>query len=143
MITASVMKELSCDSQISFLRTAALLNPPTLFPKKSRVKTYLKNRKFRKKTTPSLASILHANPLDSCEIDKQIFIGTLGAILGLIKPLKTVSQKQSLEVFCKKGVLRNFVKFTGKHLRQSVVSAQNRRPTQMMVTTVDGTVSIT
>ena len=23
------------------------------------------------------------------------------------------------EVFCKKGVLRNFAKFTGKHLRQS------------------------
>ena len=25
-------------------------------------------------------------------------------------------QKQSLEVFCKKGALRNFAKFTGKHL---------------------------
>ena len=24
------------------------------------------------------------------------------------------------EVFCKKGVLRNFAKFTGKHLRQSL-----------------------
>ena len=24
------------------------------------------------------------------------------------------------EVFCKKGVLRNFTKFTGKHLRQSL-----------------------
>ena len=29
-------------------------------------------------------------------------------------------QKQPPEVFCKKGVLRNFVKFTGKHLRQSL-----------------------
>ena len=105
MTEASIMKELSCDSQISFLGTAALLNPPTLFLKKSRVKNYLKNRKFRKKTTPSLASILHANPLDSCEIDKQIFIGTLGAILGLIEPLKTVSQKLPLEVFCKKDFL--------------------------------------
>ena len=137
------MKELSCDSQISFLGTAALLNPPTLFLKKSRVKNYLKNRKFRKKTTPSLASILHANPFDSCEIDKQIFIGTLGAILGLIEPLKTVSQKLPLEVFCKKDVFRNSAKFTGKHLPQSVVSAQNQRPTQMMVTIVHGTVSIT
>ena len=28
--------------------------------------------------------------------------------------------KQQPEVFCKKGVLRNFAKFTGKHLRQSL-----------------------
>ena len=27
-------------------------------------------------------------------------------------------KKQPPELFCKKGVLRNFVKFTGKHLRQ-------------------------
>ena len=27
-------------------------------------------------------------------------------------------QKQPPEVFCKKGVLRNFAKFTGKHLCQ-------------------------
>ena len=26
-----------------------------------------------------------------------------------------------LELFCKKGVLRNFAKFTGKHLRQSLL----------------------
>ena len=31
-----------------------------------------------------------------------------------------IIQKQAPEVFCKKGVLRNFVKFTGKHLRQSL-----------------------
>ena len=29
-------------------------------------------------------------------------------------------QKQSLEVFCKIGALRNFAKFTGKHLCQSI-----------------------
>ena len=29
-------------------------------------------------------------------------------------------QKQAPEVFCKKGVLRNFAKFTGKHLCQSL-----------------------
>ena len=29
-------------------------------------------------------------------------------------------QKQPPEVFCKKGVLRNFTKFTGKHLCQSL-----------------------
>ena len=29
-------------------------------------------------------------------------------------------QKQPPEVFCKKGVLRNFAKFTGKHLCQSL-----------------------
>ena len=29
-------------------------------------------------------------------------------------------QKQPPEVFCKKGILRNFAKFTGKHLCQSL-----------------------
>ena len=29
-------------------------------------------------------------------------------------------QKQPLEVFCKKSVLKNFTKFTGKHLRWSL-----------------------
>ena len=35
----------------------------------------------------------------------------------VVAPLK---QKQSPELFCKKGVLRNFAKLTGKHLCQSV-----------------------
>ena len=30
-------------------------------------------------------------------------------------------QKQSPEVFCKKGVLKNFANLTGKHLRQSLI----------------------
>ena len=30
-------------------------------------------------------------------------------------------QKQPPEVFCKKGVLENFTKFTGKHLCQSLL----------------------
>ena len=34
---------------------------------------------------------------------------------------KKISQKQSPEVFCKKSVLRNFTKFTGKHLCQSLL----------------------
>ena len=29
-------------------------------------------------------------------------------------------EDQQTEVFCKKGVLRNFVKFTGKHMCQSL-----------------------
>ena len=32
------------------------------------------------------------------------------------------SKSSRPEVFCKKGVLRNFTKFTGKHLRQSLFS---------------------
>ena len=32
-----------------------------------------------------------------------------------------IAQKQPTEVFYKKGALRNFTKFTGKHLRQSPV----------------------
>ena len=34
--------------------------------------------------------------------------------------ISSTIQKQPLEVFCKKGVLRNFVKFTVKHLCQSL-----------------------
>ena len=34
-------------------------------------------------------------------------------------------EKQPPEVFCKKGVLRNFVKFPGKHLRQSLLQASD------------------
>ena len=33
---------------------------------------------------------------------------------------KEILQKQPPDVFCKKGVLRNFAKFTGKHLCQSL-----------------------
>ena len=103
---------LRCESQISLSRTTAFLNPSTFFQKTSQRKNYWKNRKFRKKTIPSLSSIWHAYPLHSCEIDKQIFNGTLGAVLGLIEPLKTVLE-------------------------------QNQRCTQMIVTTVDETVSTT
>ena len=37
-----------------------------------------------------------------------------------IYPWILCRQKQPLEVFCKKSVLRNFAKFTGKHLCQSL-----------------------
>ena len=33
---------------------------------------------------------------------------------------KAISRRSRPEVFCKKGVLRNFAKFTGKHLFQSL-----------------------
>ena len=33
---------------------------------------------------------------------------------------KPQGQKQPLEVFCKKGVLKNVSKFTGKHLRRGI-----------------------
>ena len=38
-------------------------------------------------------------------------------LMGLLK--RNVKSSRS-EVFCKKGVLRNFTKFTGKHRRQSL-----------------------
>ena len=34
--------------------------------------------------------------------------------------LKFIHRSSRPEVFCEKGVLRNFAKFTGKHLRQSL-----------------------
>ena len=38
----------------------------------------------------------------------------------LLKRHPHSGQKQPPEVFCKKGVLRNFAKFTGRHLCQSL-----------------------
>ena len=38
----------------------------------------------------------------------------------MIAIVKTTTQKQPPEVFYKKGVLKNFTKFTGKHLCQSL-----------------------
>ena len=40
--------------------------------------------------------------------------------MAYCKVLKWTFQKQSREVFCKKGALRNFAKFTWKHLCQSL-----------------------
>ena len=41
---------------------------------------------------------------------------------------KSKLKKQPTEVFCKKGVLRNFVKFTGKHQCQSLFLIKLHRP---------------
>ena len=95
---------LKCDSQISLFTNDGL--------SESQGKHYWKKRKIRKKTVPSLASTWHGNPLHSCEIDKPIFIGMLGVILGLNEPLKTVL-------------------------------VENQGSSQMMRTTVEGTVSTT
>ena len=44
------------------------------------------------------------------------FLNFLNFLIHLLSFLK----KQPLELFCNKGVLRNFAKFTGKHLYQSI-----------------------
>ena len=42
--------------------------------------------------------------------------------------ITNTSRSSRPEVFCKKGVLRNVVKFTGKHLCQSLFFNKNRDP---------------
>ena len=51
----------------------------------------------------------------------------------LIHPLSFL-QKQPLELFCNKGVLRNFAKFTGKHMCQSIFfdKVAGIRPTTLL-----------
>ena len=52
-----------------------------------------------------------------------------------------LAKSSRLEVFCKKGLLRNFEKFTGKHLYQSLFfnKAAGLRPlSQLSVTSVTG-----
>ena len=41
-------------------------------------------------------------------------------LLTFAKQISNEIQKQPPEVFCKKDVLENFIKFTGKHLCQSL-----------------------
>ena len=43
----------------------------------------------------------------------------------LLKTGTITSQEQPLEVFCKKGVLKNFTEFAGKSLRQRTPFLQN------------------
>ena len=43
----------------------------------------------------------------------------------LLKTGTTTSQEQPPEVFCKKGVIKNFTEFTGKSLRQRTPFLQN------------------
>ena len=43
------------------------------------------------------------------------------SVMLLLSLGETWMQKQPSEVFCKKKVLRNFAKFTGKHLCQSLI----------------------
>ena len=47
--------------------------------------------------------------------ERVIFI----AVNGVTKN-QNIEKSSRPEVFCKKGVLRNFTKFKGKHLRQSL-----------------------
>ena len=42
-------------------------------------------------------------------------------VARLIRYIRSSFRSSLLELFCKKGVLRNFVKFTGKHLCQSLL----------------------
>ena len=50
------------------------LNPLTQWPKKSHNKKDVKIEELEKETIPSAASIIHANPLGSHEVDNQIAI---------------------------------------------------------------------
>ena len=77
-------------------------------------------------------------------LDRSI-TGTCGGVtwggsfrLNLIwiseRGLKTQSRSSRPEVFCKKGVLRNFTKFIGKHLCQSLLfnRVAGLRPTNLL-----------
>ena len=55
-------------------------------------------------------------------------ISTKSSEVSIFKVCGYTVQKQPLEVFCKKGVLRNFPKFTEKHLRQRILFGRDMRP---------------
>ena len=59
--------------------------------------------------------LIYAKSVNICIPEFNAFCSTkVAAVYGC--PI----EKQSSEVFCKKGVLRNVTKFTGKQLRQSL-----------------------
>ena len=49
---------------------------------------------------------------------KEIVLAHIHSLFG--RPYHDVFRSSRPEVFCKKGALRNFARFTGKHLRQSL-----------------------
>ena len=51
-----------------------------------------------------------------------------------MRKMKDLSRSSRLEVFCKKGVLENFAKYTGKHLRQGLFfnKAAGLRPATLL-----------
>ena len=53
---------------------------------------------------------------------------------SFVKKVKQTPEKQQLEVFCKKAVLKNFAKFLGKYLCQSLFSnkAVGLRPAALL-----------
>ena len=58
-----------------------------------------------------------------CELFKNaIFVEHLRTAASLVEASnkRAFSTSSHLELFCKKGVLKNFSNFTGKHLRQSL-----------------------
>ena len=42
-------------------------------------------------------------------------------LTGIARLILLLTESSRPEVFCKKGILKNFTKFTGKHLRQSLL----------------------
>ena len=52
--------------------------------------------------------------------NSELFMTLLKNDIRITKSTFFCFQKQPPEVFCKKSVLRNFAKFTGKHLCQSL-----------------------
>ena len=59
---------------------------------------------------------------DSCLLSSEASLSSSDSLdsfsnFDKLKPYRS----SHLEVFCKKGVLRNFTKFTGKHLCQSLI----------------------
>ena len=61
-------------------------------------------------------------------------INSLRSLLGERRKCSTTHRSSRLEVFCKKGVLRNSAKFTGEHLCQSLFfnNVAGLRPTTLL-----------
>ena len=55
----------------------------------------------------------------------------MGRVTEVYSSENEVVKKSRMEVFCKKGVLRNFVKITGKHLCQSLFFIKKEALTQV------------
>ena len=51
----------------------------------------------------------------------QLFKGHFGLSGAFLRQSTLIYRSSHPKVFCKKGVLRNFIKFTGKHLWQSLL----------------------
>ena len=84
----------------------------------------IKLQVFRPTTLLKKESLAQVFSYEICKISKNTFF--IEHLQTTASDLSSVLRSSRPEVFCKKGVLRNFAKFAGKHLCQTLLFNKRR-----------------